>query len=324
MPSRPSSSSRGSSKGGSRSSGSRGGRSPSKSKASSGSSKDSPDTEKIGWWTRSRGARIFFVKWGLPVGLASALLVLGGRTAAAFVHDLPQFQVNAERLVMVNRPAWLKPSAAREVHRKAFREQSYSIFDAELAERIKTEYEADPWVLRVESVSKVFPNNVQVGLLLRRPRARVPHSLGVCLVDVDARVLEIMPPGSGDLYDSLPTIEGLSSAPSPRGETWTDLGLRAGIGVLDALEANGMLDVLRVTSVDLSNFGGKVDPKESEIVLLLPNEVRILWGRGLGVFGEVAFEQKLEKIRTFLKEGHDIGGVDWNVRFENGGIIPRE
>jgi len=324
MPSRSSSSPRGSSKGGSRGSGSRGGRSSSKSKTASRSPKDSQDTEKIGWWTRSRVARIFLLKWGLPVGFASALLVLGVRTAAAFVHDLPQFQVNAERLAMANRPEWLKPSAAREVHRKAFREQSYSIFDADLAERIWTEYEADPWVLRVESVSKVFPNNVRVGLLLRRPLVRVPHSLGVCLVDTDARVLEVMPPGSGDLHDSLPTIKGLSSAPPPRGETWADLGLRAGIGVIDALEANKMLDALRVTSVDLSNLGGKVDPNESEIVLLLPSDVRVLWGRGIGVFGEVALEKKLEKIRAFLKEGPDVGNVDWNIRFENGGIIPRE
>jgi len=157
----------------------------------------------------------------------------------------------------------------------------------------------------------------------RVPLARIPHGRGAHLVDTDARVLKIPPSAPPDIYSQLPKITGLTSSPPTPGQQWNDLGLRAGLGVLQALQTGGVTDRLQVVNVDLSNFGGRKDPRSSEIVLELPNDVRILWGRSVGTFGEVPLAQKLEKIRTFLKHGADIGGVDWNVRFENGGIIPR-
>jgi hypothetical protein len=224
--------------------------------------------------------------------------------------------------MMDTRPDWLKSSTAREIHRKAFRQQTYSIFDSDLTRRIREEYEADPWVLRVDSVTKIFPNHVKIDLLLRRPLARVPGPLGINLVDSEARVLEVLPSGAGDLCDHLPVVSGLSLPPPARGERWADPALDAGIGVLHVLAANDLFDEVRIADVDLSNFGGRKDPKESEIVLLLPNHVRVLWGRAVGAFGEIPLDQKLDKIRAFLKEGRGVGSVDWNIRFGNGGIIP--
>lgn len=264
------------------------------------------------------------MKWAFPGVIVVSALVAGGRAAGAFVYDLPRFRIDADRLVIDNRPEWLNESAATEVNRKAFRAQAFSIFDPALTQRIKEDYEKDPWVLGVESVAKRFPNHVRVRLSLREPLAKVLQPTGSFLLDRDGVVVEALPPESEGLYGRLPLLKGVATAPPWRGKKWEDPAVKAAIDILDVLSRTDFLDKLTVLEADVTNYEGRVDRKESEIVLVLPKKVRILWGRPLGIFGEVPLETKLGKIATFLKDAHDIGDVDWNIRFENGGIIPHK
>ncbi|MBI2191727.1 MAG: hypothetical protein HYU36_07070 [Planctomycetes bacterium] len=282
-----------------------------------------PGAVKMSWWARMRPYRPFLCQWVLPLAALSASLGWAAWAAARRVYDLPRFQVQASHLVIENRPGWLHAEAEQGINQKAFRSASYSIFDPDLTRRIHEAYEGDPWVLRVEGVSKHFPNQVKVRLILRQPLGRVHHGTQQYVLDRAGRVLDIVPDHASAFYGTLAELRGIESSPPGRGEFWQSDDVKSAIEVLDALSGHGLLVSLGVLGVDVGNLEGRADPTETEILLTCPGDVRILWGRPIGRYGEIPVEEKLVKIETLMRESGAEQGVDWNVRFANGGIIRR-
>mgnify|MGYP004412687801 FL=1 len=226
--------------------------------------------------------------------------------------------------MLVDRPDWLSPAAERSINQKAFSSARFSIFDPDLTSKIHQAYENDPWVLRVDRVSKHFPNEVQVKLSLRRPIARVFRANREFLIDRDSMMLERLNRNTAATYRRLPAIIGAPASPPKRGVRWKDSGIIAAADIIRTLEREKLLQPLKIRVVDISNFGGRRNPRQSDVVLVRSNRVRILWGRTAGSFGELPLQQKLKKIRQLMKEAGDLGNVDWNIRFPNGGIITEQ
>ncbi len=275
----------------------------------------SDEPKQPGWWSRNPESRRFIFQLVVPLAALMGVLTFGTRMAFAYVRTMPQFRVDAGHLVMDNRPHWLKQDAAQAIHMKAFRRQDISIFDPDLVPKVRSEYERDPWVLEVVSISKMFPNQVNVSLVLREPIARVSSELGTYLLDIHGIVVDILNPSHDMNYRHLPTIAGWESEPPLRGELWDDPSITAALGVSKVLLDEKLTEELAVDQINVANFKGNQDPRESEIVIHLPDGNRIHWGRGVNTYGEVPLHEKLTKIRECAAKAQGGVNLDWIIRY---------
>lgn len=268
-----------------------------------------------GWWSRNPDSRKFIFQFVVPLAVIVGMLTFGARMAFAYVRAMPQFRLDAGHLVMDNRPHWLKQDAAQSIHMKAFRRQDLSIFDPELVSKVSAEYARDPWVLKVVSISKMFPNQVNVGLVLREPVGRVSSELGTYLLDINGIVVDILNPSHDMNYRHLPMIAGWESEPPLRGDLWDDPSIAAALGVSKVLLDEKFTEALGVEQINVCNFKGRKDPRESEIVIHLHEGNQIHWGRGINTYGEVPLHEKLKKIRECAAKAQGSINLDWIIRY---------
>jgi hypothetical protein len=105
-----------------------------------------------------------------------ALLLLAGaglgvrwllREAAA----LPRFQIDPARIAVKDLPTWVSPEVRHQLNRSHGLRESFSVFDGEKLLEIQQRYSESPWVEKVLWVRRVYPGDVDIGLMLRVPAA---------------------------------------------------------------------------------------------------------------------------------------------------------
>lgn len=190
----------------------------------------------------------------------------------------------------------LKEFCIQEVHFKVYPEEGVkeelqrevkdnkkilgrSLFEKRLTDRVAEAFRRNPWVFRVRSVERIFPDKLQVELELRRPQAVLKKSDSYYLLDQEGVVL----PGR---YYSWPKDQGktpyiqstkLNSIPEP-GRRIEDKGVKAGIELVRFLKQNNTHRLLGLKAVDVSNVGKGRPRGESDIVLWTDTGVAIKWG----------------------------------------------
>jgi hypothetical protein len=81
---------------------------------------------------------------------------------------------------------------------------------------------------------------------------------------------------------------------------------------------------VQIARIDVTNSGGKVDPRESELLLVTPQNVKIKWGRAprTHVFGELTVEAKIENLARVDRKFPGLRGVSVvNLRFDEPDIF---
>jgi hypothetical protein len=63
--------------------------------------------------------------------------------------------------------------------------------------------------------------------------------------------------------------------------------------------------------VDVANFGGRLDPRRSEMSFVTAGGCTVAWGRtsGTSKFGDLSTEEKLENLREVLAVYPDLAGL---------------
>lgn len=213
-------------------------------------------------------------------------LVYGTMRLREEVRVQPAYIVSAESLRLVKGPAWMTPAILGEldvtVLDPAFPKR-FSLLDPDVCRRIAAAYERCVWVERVERVIKhdprVNPDSppLEVYLKFRRPIAFVQQPDGFCLVDGHGVRLPgvYREPRLGPVR--LLVITGISSSPPAAGQVWSEPALQSAVQVADAMAPRR--EAFRLVSVDVSNFGGRRDPRDTEIALYTTNDTRIKWGK---------------------------------------------
>ena len=176
-----------------------------------------------------------------------------------------------------------------------------TLFDRDLVDRVAREFEACPWVRKVTSVERVFPDRLRVRFEYRHPHVAVRRGAGYVLVDDDGVRL----PG---VYAEPPTCErpariaGVDSTPPAPGQTWDDPALRAGIEMADYVVSTSPLDRIGIREIDVSNFGGRRDRRLTEVTLVSATGCSLQWGRlpGTTKFGDPEPGEKLENLRGIM------------------------
>ena len=185
-----------------------------------------------------------------------------------------------------------------------------SIFDPQLVEEVGRKFESCPWVRKVTAVERVFPDRLAIKFEYRRAHVAVRRENGYVLVDADGVRL----PG---VYADPPSCErpvvisGVASLPPEPGKSWQDDSLRAGVAMADFIPDNAILRRLGIREVDVANFGGRQDPRKSELSLVTSGGCIVAWGRTSQTsrFGDLSTEEKLENLREVLAAYPDLNGL---------------
>ena len=239
-----------------------------------------------------RKPRSLLVRALKGAAIAVGTMVVGGvifygvGTLREEVRRSPSYQVSAQSLRLVKGPAWMTPSILAELNVASLDPEfpdHFSLLDEGMSERIAAAYLRCPWVECVERIVKHDPRvdpdtpPLEVFLKFRRPIAFVQARDGFYLVD-DKGVR--LPGAYRDPHlgaTPLLVIQGVTALPPAVAQKWADAGLLAGVRVAEAVDPRR--ETFHLTCVDVSNVGGRRDPRDTEIALFTANQTRIKWGK---------------------------------------------
>lgn len=253
----------------------------------------------------SRSGRLFLISVGL---------IIGGVSFANYARGLPIYVVQPSELKILQRPAWMTDEIEREVLNPPDLPDRISIFEPDLAENLAKLYEGYPWVSKVLEVRKRYPNQIYVKFELRRPAARVEVGNKYYYVDWNGARL------SERYYDfdedaCLPLIIGASKPIPLPGQSWKGNGVRGGLEMLDLIQRHGLDQSLGLKVIDISNVGGRMDERKSDIVMIQnfsrENELRIEWGRSsdFAKYGELSDEKKIANLSAITDRFPGLLGI---------------
>lgn len=263
-----------------------------------------------------RAGRIALVCGGLTF-----VVLLVHREVYSLVIGRKEYTVRAESFRISLAPSWAQGRNPVAVDLGA---DSWSIFDEEAVGRVGQAFARNPWIRRVTLVERVFPDRLRIKFDYRSPYATVRTAEGWIVVDRD----RVRIPG---LWAERPPSElatdvtGAGELPAV-GAKWGSESLEAGFEVAELVESEPILAKAGVRAVDVSNVGGKVNPRSSEVALMTESGCVVYWGRPSSTkkFGELTTAQKIANLQRVLKEYPGLGDLEYaRVCFKDPTVMPK-
>ncbi len=263
----------------------------------------------------------------LTVGPYWAWRQVGGRVAAG-----DDYQLTFDRVELLPAPAsvgWIRRDVKREALRDAGLDQSASILDADLNERLAKALRLHPWVAEVRKVTKRYPARVEIEVEYRRPAAIVVLGSDAWW-PVDATGV-VLPRDDFSPYEArnYPQISDIPGGPyGPTGAPWGDARVHGAAKIAAALADKWQAwKLARVGPLVVgTGFEGEDD---NEFALYTQRGTRIYWGHGPdnSAPGEATTEEKAARLAEYLAkrgsldsaaDGAD-AGMDLDLR--HGGVV---
>lgn len=275
----------------------------------------------------SFASRPLVVKGALSAGILAAFAA-GLAAAENRLREIPGFRVEPACLKIREMPPWLSPDWAASVPDPLVSGPA-NLFDEDLASRVRSAYEASPWIESVCSVRKEFPDRLRVRLRVRTPLAAVPCDGKLLLVDGHGVRLPKAYSSVPDFGFRLRVVEGIASPPPATGAPWASPPLRAGLAVAATLLGSGRKRLDRIARIDVSRVGRSGTPGRTEILLYAAEGGGpIEWGcanpdQRFGL--EIPVERKLENLERLLEACPDMRKVRYAlVQFDETVYAPAE
>jgi hypothetical protein len=244
------------------------------------------------------------------------------RTRDHVVGDVT-YSRNPPKVVIKERPSWMSDALLKKIVRVAAPDVAYSAFDHQLlvntASLLRNHPDTAPWVRNVKSVRRVYESGpgdtIEIDCDFRAPVALVKWELYYWLIDGDGILLPEQYTANDlrkVMYDgdklSLRIIEGVGAAPPDSGKKWQGQDLASGIDMVKLLYGKPYAD--EVERIDVTNFAGRQNPNEAQLVLITRYQTQVRWGRPVNAkdyFVEVSPAQKLEYMAKIVQQ---FGRVD--------------
>lgn len=254
------------------------------------------------------------------LALVLLALWLGSREIRRYVYSRPEHQVDTGRLRMKQLPPWCPEPMRKAMLNKPLVEGVFSIADPLLTEKIAAECKANPWVRKVHFVKKSFPDDIKIDIELRKPLCGVEAGERYVVVDKDAVVLPMSYRNWPTTENGMPVVRGVTSPTPEEGREWNDEAVEGAIETFLAIrDSRKILDRVSITMIDVTNYAGREDPRDSEIIVHTSGNHEILWGRAPNrkCYGELSVR---EKINTFERLAAGLGPSPgkWDIRFPGG------
>jgi hypothetical protein len=228
-------------------------------------------------------------------------------------------------LVLKNRPAWMSEALAEQIIKSARPKTARSALDHELVAEVGRALEHNAWVKDVKQVKRVYGKSagdtVEVDCEFRAPIALVASRNEYILVDGDGvRLPEKFGPATlprillgPDGRMNLRIIEGVAAAaPAVEGQKWAGEDLAAGLDMAKLLYGRPFTE--EIERINVSNFKGRKNPHDGQIVLITKYRSEVRWGEPIKLpfYAELPPVQKLERLGLICqKYGRVDGGHSW-------------
>jgi hypothetical protein len=235
-------------------------------------------------------------------------------------------------IVFKDRPTWMTDLVASQLAASFRPAKPLSVFDREVLVQTTKKLKANPWIDQVHQVRRVYGaqagDTIEVSCDFRAPMALVQNGSDYWFVDsqgiklperfVAEDVRKIVFSSNG--RTNIRVIEGVHNRPPQlAGHKWTGEDLAAGLELVRRLYGVPFAD--EIVQVNVENFGGRIDPREAQLVLVTRYNTHVRWGRPWGsvdAFIEVRPEVKLDRLRSIVdKYGRVDAKQRWvDVRFD--------
>lgn len=211
---------------------------------------------------------------------------------------LPRFQVSSEQMVIQNVPSWLQPYT-KDITPQGL-DVKMSIFDQDLTRKASQAYLKNPWVRKVVSVTKYYPNYIHAELVLRKPLAAIKQNdiYYIC----DNRGVRL--PGEYN-KETLPSsllmvVSGVRATTPPVGQKWEGFNLLNTLPLITYLyQKDEVLKYIPILELSLHYPKNMENP---QIVLLTQHETKIVWGSTLhSEVPQISADQRLNALARLIR-----------------------
>jgi len=252
-----------------------------------------------------------------------SVVVLGGLAGGVIygfvcldseVRSLPMYQVDRALLPpIVQGEAWMTPSILADLDIRNQLPARFNLLDPELCRFVARACEQIVWIERVERVEvhdpRVDPTHLplEVRVTFRRPVAFVEGDHGAYLVDAHGvRLPGVYSEAPRLGQETLLVIRGVNAAPPQPGQPWPGGSVLAGAQVAEAVTPHR--HGYRITTVDVSNYGRRRSPDDTEIALYTQNGTRIKWGMAPSARADLLHEELFRKVEYLDYVYQQLGG----------------
>jgi len=256
-----------------------------------------------------------------------ARLVLAATLALSWLlwpqveRQLPQLQnqeeyrVGVEHVIITAPPHWVPPDLVEQVFARAGFDESLSLLDPELSEKIALAFYTHPWIEGLKQVRKSYPARIHVEVVYREPVAMV-EVVGGSYYPID-RHGYLLPNTDFSTADigRYPIIKDVTSVPIGNlGESWGDPAVIGAAQLAAVLTRNNEAGQSWWTALGLKTIHAPrrlaVDDEVDDLQFRIGTGggSQILWGRAPATRhpGELTVAKKLKR----MAEYHHINGFD--------------
>jgi len=248
------------------------------------------------------------------VGIAALLLAVGAvvglRKLWRTITEMPAFRVRPGEITVES--PWVKQAALLESFRETdvsgFLSRECSIFTPNLTAKVREAYGHSPWVREVRSVRKVFPNALEVQLVLREPFAAVSAAeKGFHLLDRDGVILShrIYRLPADRFVELAPVIILTDSAEPPDyGMVWDNVSVQGGLAMV-TLCREDLAGEVAVEDVEIETTSRPFTQPITMARLQLRDGPLVEWGRvpsQLPSPAEVSTQQKISSLLGIVRQ----------------------
>lgn len=261
----------------------------------------------------------FFLRFGVFACII-VFAIWGIKSVWRSLSDLNIFKISPSTFSF-HTPCWVNDHFSDDIKHVATLNEQYGMYENNLTQKIADVYGGIVVVKKVDSIKRVFPNKLNIKLVLRKPIAIVKSGSNTYLVDDECVLLpkEYYRLKNAE-YDS-PCIQSNKLARLPLyGSKWNDKGVKAGIELVKFLRANNIHSLFKVLAVDVSNVCKRRFTGKSDIILWTENNTQIRWGCSslCNEPNELSDEEKLQNLLSIAKiEGTNLKQMEYvDVRWK--------
>jgi hypothetical protein len=241
-----------------------------------------------------------------------------------FLDEPPQ-------VIFKDRPVWMSDFLAEQLLSTVRPLGAHSAFDRQLLMDVADSLRSNPWIKEVHQVRRCYVrqpgDTIEIDCDFRAPVAMVHWKDYFWLVDGDGvklpeqftaeQVPHILKGQDGKM--NMRIIEGVRQPPVESGHQWPGDDLAAGLDLVKLLYGKPFAEA--VVKVDVSNFAGRVNPRDAQLTLETCYGTGIKWGRPVNAkdfFVEVSTAQKLKYLEQVQQQyGRIDAGQPWiDIRFD--------
>jgi|GEM_PF-2749975 len=248
---------------------------------------------------------ISIVKHTIIVISLSFIVLVIHKEIYGFIAEKDDYIVKLSELNDKIRPTWATP-VAMDYEEPPIQNKNM-ISDDALPEYLCKKLELSPWIKKVWSVHRIYPNSVEIKIERRQPRLAIKVA-NKYYIFVDDECVRL--PG---YYGSLPEIPErkiyvvtikLEEKIPPPGKKWDSNAIYSALEMANTIDTYySIFNQVGISAIDVSNWDGKIDKRKSPVVLITNKNTLIYWGGTSFTkrFGEISVNEKIKNLALILK-----------------------